>query len=89
MIVPPRRSEFVQNRNQNRRLRVTHLDPLQEEKEALKDVFQQLEPLRKRHHSHLVSEPEHREDGEAASQLRRRSRSRFPGRVISPASFAQ
>ncbi len=33
----------------------TDLDPLQEEKETLKDVFQQLKPLRKRHHTHLVS----------------------------------
>lgn len=38
---------------------VTHLDPPQEEKKSLKDIFQQLEPLRERHDTHLISKPTH------------------------------
>lgn len=34
---------------------MTHFDPLQEKNETVKDVFQQLQPLREGHQSHLIS----------------------------------
>lgn len=37
---------------------ITHLYSPQEKEETLKDVLKQLKPLRERHQTHLVSQPE-------------------------------